>query len=96
MTAPFAALRDRINNAVIAHLSDTVATRNGSEPVTGLFDKAYGEAFGLISGNDPVFRCLTSVGMARGNTLLIGGVTYTVTNVEGDGAGWDVCRLEAA
>ena len=96
MTAPFAALRDRINDAVIDHLSDTVATRNGSGQVVGLFDKSYGEAFGIIAGNDPVFRCLSSVGMARGNTLLIGGTTYTVVSIEADGTGIDLCRLEAA
>ena len=64
--------------------------------VVGLFDKSYGEAFGIIAGNDPVFRCLTSVGMARGNTLLIGGTTYTVVSIEADGTGIDLCRLEAA
>jgi hypothetical protein len=34
--------------------------------------------------------------MARGNTLVIGGVTYTVTHVEPDGTGIDLCQLEAA
>jgi hypothetical protein len=72
------------------------ATKNGSVAVSGVFDKAYGEAYGMIAGNDPVFRCPTASAVVRGNTLLIGGVTYTVTNVEGDGTGWDVCRLEAA
>ena len=72
------------------------AVRNGATSVTGLFDKAYGEAFGLISGNDPVFRCLTSVGMARADTLVINGATYTVVSIEPDGTGIDLCRLEAA
>jgi len=72
------------------------ATKNGSATVSGVFDKAYGEAYGMIAGNDPVFRCPTASAVVRGNTLLIGGVTYTVTHVEGDGTGWDVCRLEAA
>jgi len=72
------------------------AVKNGATAVAGLFDKAYGEAFGLIAGNDPVFRCLSSVGMARGNTLVIGGVTYTVASIEPDGTGIDVCRLESA
>jgi hypothetical protein len=71
-------------------------TRNGSASVTGLFDKAYAEAFGLIAGNDPVFRCLSSVGMARGDTLLISGTTYTVTEIQPDGTGIDLCKLEAA
>lgn len=74
----------------------TSATRNGSATVSGLFDKAYAEAFGLIAGNDPVFRCLSSVGMARGDTLVISGTTYTVTEIQPDGTGIDLCKLEAA
>jgi hypothetical protein len=72
-----------------------VYPRNGSLFAQGFFDNAYAEAFGIISGNDPVFRCLSSVGMARGDTLLIDGVTYTVTHIESD-AGIDLCRLESA
>ena len=71
-------------------------TRNGSGSVIGLFDKAYAEAFGMIAGNDPIFRCPTSIGMARGDTLLIGSTTYTVTEIQPDGTGIDLCRLEAA
>jgi hypothetical protein len=71
-------------------------TRNGSASVVGLFDKPYGEAFGMIGGNDPVFRCMSSIGMARGDTLAISGTTYTVTHIEPDGTGIDLCRLEAA
>ena len=72
-----------------------VATKSGVA-VSGIFDKAYGESFGLIAGNDPVFRTASSTGIVRGNTLVIGGVTYTVTHVEPDGTGLDLCRLEAA
>lgn len=72
------------------------AMRNGSATVVGLFDKAYAEAFGLIAGNDPVFRCLSSIGMARGDVLVISGTTYTVTEIQPDGTGIDLCRLEAA
>ena len=72
------------------------ATRNGTTSVTGLFDKAYAEAFGMIAGNDPVFRCLTSVGMARGDTLSISGTTYTVMEIQPDGTGIDLCKLEAS
>lgn len=71
-------------------------TRNGSATVIGLFDKAYAEAFGLIAGNDPVFRCMTSVGMVRNDVLVIGGTTYTVIEIQPDGAGIDLCKLEAA
>ena len=71
------------------------ATKSGVA-VAGIFDKAYGEAFGMIAGNDPVFRTASSTGIVRGDTLVIGGVSYTVVNVEPDGTGLDLCRLEAA
>ena len=35
----------------------TTATKNGTVAVSGVFDKAYGEAYGMIAGTDPVFRC---------------------------------------
>lgn len=72
----------------------STATKNGSTAVVGVFDKAYGEAFGLVAGNDPVFRCPTG-NIARGDTLAIGATTYTVIGIEADGTGWDLCRLEA-
>lgn len=71
------------------------ATKSGVA-VAGIFDSAYAQSFDMIAGSGPVFTCASSAGITRGNTLLIGGVTYTVTHVEGDGTGWDVCRLEAA
>lgn len=72
-----------------------VATKSGVA-VAGIFDKAYGEAFGMIAGNDPVFRTASATGIVRGDSLVIGGVTYTVVGVESDGTGLDLCRLEAA
>ena len=73
----------------------STATKNGSTSVVGVFDKAFAESFGMIAGNDPVFRCPSATGIVRGNTLVIGGVSYTVVGVEADGTGWDLCRLEA-
>ena len=72
------------------------ATRNGSAQVAGIFDKAYADAFSLVAGNDPVFRCPDGAGVVRGDTLLISATTYTVTHTEPDGTGLMVCRLEAA
>ena len=37
----------------------STATKNGSTSVVGVFDKAFAESFGMIAGNDPVFRCPT-------------------------------------
>ena len=36
------------------------ATKNGSATVSGVFDKAYGEAYGMIAGTDPVFGFSTA------------------------------------
>lgn len=83
-----------LDNAFFTDFS-AIATRNGTSTVTGVFDQPYGEAFGLIAGNDPVFRCLSSIGMALNDTLAIAGVSYKVTHIEPDGTGIDLCRLGA-
>lgn len=71
------------------------ATKSGVA-VAGIFDATAADAFGMVSGNHPVFICATSAGVARGNTLVINGTNYTVTAVEPDGTGMTACRLEAA
>lgn len=70
------------------------ATKSGVA-VAGIFDNAYDSAFDMIAGTGPVFRCATSSGVARGNTLVINGTSYTVTVAEPDGTGMTLCRLEA-
>jgi hypothetical protein len=69
-------------------------TKNGAA-VAGIFDAAYAAAFDMVAGSGPVFRCATSSGVARGDTLVVNGASYTVTVVEPDGTGLSVCRLEA-
>lgn len=72
------------------------ATLNGAA-VTGIFDDSYGEAFGgLIAGSGPMFRLSSSAGHAAGQSLVIGSVTYTVTEVKPDGTGETVLRLDKA
>ena len=95
MSAPFAAFESATAQGVVAALANVSATHKGAA-VDGIFDTAYGEAFGLVAGSDPVFRCLASVGVARGDSLIINSVTYTVTGVESDGTGLVMCRLDAA
>ena len=70
------------------------ATKSGV-PVAGIFDVAYADAFDMIAGSGPVFRCATSAGVVRGDTLVINGTSYTVTVAEADGTGLTLCRLEA-
>lgn len=70
------------------------ATLNGV-PVRGIFDDAYGEAFGgMVSGSGPMFRLASSSNAARGQSLIIGAVTYAVTGVEPDGTGLTTLRLD--
>lgn len=69
-------------------------TKSGN-PVAGIFDAAYTAAFDMIAGSGPVFRCATSAGVVRGDTLVINGTSYTVTVAEADGTGLTLCRLEA-
>lgn len=72
------------------------ATLNG-EAVRGLFDRAYGEAFGgLVAGNSPVFRLPSEISAGDGDALVIASVNYLVVGVEPDGAGMTLLRLEAA
>lgn len=70
------------------------ATLNGVT-VRGIFDDAYGEAFGgLVAGSGPMFRLLSSVPVSRGAALVHGASTYTVVGIEPDGTGISVLRLE--
>lgn len=70
------------------------STLNG-EPVRGLFDAAYGEAFdGLVAGRSPVFRLPSSVAVADGDALVVAGVGYEVIGIEPDGVGLTLLRLE--
>lgn len=70
-----------------------LATLNGA-PVRGVFDAAYGDAFGMVSGNSPVFRLPSSVAVAIGDTLLVNAITYQVVVIEADGTGMTTLRLE--
>lgn len=70
------------------------ATKSGVA-VAGIFDSAYTAAFDMIAGSGPVFRCASSAGVVRGDTLVINGTSYTVTVTEPDGTGMSRCRLEA-
>lgn len=65
--------------------------------VTGIFDNGTAHAFnGLILGGNPTFTLATSAGHARGQSLVVSGVTYTVAAVEADGTGMTTLQLEAA
>ena len=85
-------------NVIYGYLKDfgVSATLNGAA-VTGLFDNGSARAFnGLVLGTNPTFTLASSAGHARGQSLVISGVTYTVAAVEPDGTGMTTLQLEAA
>lgn len=94
MSAPFAAFETATAQGVVAALANVTATHKGSA-VDGIFVAEYGEVFGLVAGNKPVFRCLSSVAIARGDSLVINGTTYSVVTVEDDKTGMLICMLDA-
>ena len=72
------------------------ATLNGT-PVRGIFDDAYGDAFGgMVAGSGPMFRLPSSIAVSRGNSLVLGAKSYTVVGIEPDGTGLTVLRLDQA
>ena len=62
----------------------------------GIFDKAYAEQFGIVSGNVPILRIKDgALGSAvEGSTVVICSTTYSITGIEPDGTGMTVLRLE--
>lgn len=63
--------------------------------VRGIFDNAFGSAFGgMIDGSGPMVRLPSSVVASRGNPVVIASTQYVITSVEPDGTGLTVLRLE--
>jgi len=96
MPAPFAALEARINAATIAHLANVAASVGAVSGVEGTFDNAYEDAFGIVAGTSPSLLILTAAApaVAHGTAVVIGGVSYTVTNVRPDGTGMTRLMLQ--
>lgn len=97
MPAPFAALEARLNAAAIAQLSNAVATI-GAASVSGVFDSAYGESLnGMVAGFVPAFTCASAdvAGVAKNTAVSVNGVSYLVEEINPDGTGITVLKLEA-
>lgn len=100
MSNAFAAAETRVNAAVTVHLSNVEArietTPLGVVTVNGIFDNGYASAFdGLVGAQQPTFVC-DSAAVAQAeqiDTVTIGEVAYSVTNIEPDGVGMTTLRL---
>lgn len=64
------------------------------DPVIGLFDAEYADAFG-VAGTRPVFRSARSAPIQRGGQLIIKGITYRVKTGEPLGDDEMIWPLEA-
>jgi hypothetical protein len=68
------------------------------EPVLGIFDAAYADAFDAIALRGPRLTLPTAAAGAAtgGTTCVVGGVSYRVTSVQPDGTGVTTLLLELA
>ena len=72
------------------------ATLNGVS-VTGIFDNTYAAGFDL-AGSAPnlLLPSSSAVSAAHGQSVVVGGVSYTVSGIEPDGSGLTLLRLQEA
>jgi hypothetical protein len=68
------------------------ATLNGVA-VTVIFDSEYLDELGFIGGSNPRAAIVSTENPAKGNTLIINGVSYTVLKPMPDGTGITVMEL---
>lgn len=68
---------------------------HSSGTITGIFERPYNDGGDLDYGGElPSFTVLSGHVVAEGDSLTIDGGTYYVRNIEPDGDGLDVLRLE--
>ena len=62
----------------------------------GVFDSAYATSFGLTAGTSPALtvKAADVPAVAQDVTVVIGAASYTVTDVEPDGTGLILLRLD--
>ena len=68
----------------------------GSVDCVGIFDEAYAEAFGIVSGSQPVLLIPDTVVAAEGDAVSLNSRNFVVRHVEPDGAGFARLILESA
>lgn len=67
----------------------------GSALVPGIWGNGFSEE-GFMTGSKPEFVCrqADAVGVKRGTSVIRDGVTYKVREIEKDGTGFQILRLE--
>jgi len=98
----FETLQSNANNLIIdAFKVETDAVYNGATAVEGIFSKDYldaGEGSVSFESSTPAFVCQAAdvPAIARADTFLINGTTYSVTGIEPDGTGLVLLKLRSA
>jgi len=98
----FETLQSNVNDLIIdAFKVETDAIYNGSTAVEGIFSKDYldaGEGSVSFESSTPAFVCQAAdvPAIARADTFLINGTTYSVTGIEPDGTGLVLLKLRSA
>jgi hypothetical protein len=97
MTAPFAALEARVNDAVRRHLANATADFGGGVVVDVEFGKPYVESLGLVAGSELMLRAVASLvsAVTINSTVTIDSVAYLIVRIEPDGSGMVTMQLEA-
>lgn len=75
-----------------------VAATVGGVSLTGIFDNAYADPFGIVASASPVLLIVSSAApsAAVGNTVVVGGITYTIAEIQPDGTGITRLMLKTA
>jgi hypothetical protein len=96
MTAPFASIEARINNAAIAHVANVIADFGAKGEVEGIFDNEYADALGVVGGSQPMLKVLSSAvtSVLVGDSVTIKGNLFTVQQRQDDGLGMTRFILE--
>ena len=68
----------------------------GGVACRGLFDEAYAETLGFVSGSAPSLLVVASVAASQGSSVVVSARNFTVASVEPDGSGTQRLRLESA
>ncbi|MBU0752367.1 MAG: hypothetical protein KJ787_13925 [Gammaproteobacteria bacterium] len=75
-----------------------VAATVGAVSLTGIFNNAYQDAFGLVAGSSPVLLVVSAAApsAAVGDSVTVGSTSYTIARVEPDGTGITRLLLQEA
>ena len=89
----FAEIKQRANAAILARFA-VEATIN-AQPVTGIFNRPYSDAFGIVSGSSPQLTIDTAEApaMTVGDPVIIDIDNYAIAEIELDNGGFTILRL---